>query len=108
MPSPIIKMMFLTLFFVLLWILFWVVECIPSFSTHFSETFWVRFHFSMIFKENVKFNIGTYYILKCDISKYFANINHDILKKKLSKRIKDKEALKDIKEDIKEFRSRKK
>ena len=48
----------------------------------------------MIFKENVKFNIGTYYILKCDISKYFASINHDILKKKLSKRIKDKEALK--------------
>ena len=48
----------------------------------------------MIFKENVKFNIGTYYILKCDISKYFASINHDVLKKKLSKRIKDKEALK--------------
>lgn len=26
---------------------------------------------------------GTYYILKCDISKFFASINHDILKEKL-------------------------
>lgn len=34
-----------------------------------------------------------YYILKCDISKFFASINHDILKQKLKKRIKDKEAL---------------
>ena len=48
----------------------------------------------MNFKENVKFSIGTYYILKCDISKFFASINHDILKKKLCKKIKDKEALK--------------
>ena len=48
----------------------------------------------MNFKENVKFSIGTYYILKCDISKFFSSINHDILKKKLCKRIKDKEALK--------------
>ena len=48
----------------------------------------------MNFKENAKFNIGTYYILKCDISKFFSSINHDILKKKLSKKIKDKEALK--------------
>lgn len=36
----------------------------------------------------------TYYILKCDISKFFASINHDILKQKLYKRIKDKKALK--------------
>lgn len=34
-----------------------------------------------------------YYILKCDISKFFASIDHDILKKKLSRRIKDKKAL---------------
>ena len=34
-----------------------------------------------------------YYILKCDISKFFASINHDILKQKLKRRIKDKEAL---------------
>lgn len=37
---------------------------------------------------------STYYILKCDISKFFANINHDILKNKLLHRIKDKDALK--------------
>lgn len=35
-----------------------------------------------------------YYILKLDISKYFASINHDILKEKLRKKIKDKNALK--------------
>ena len=40
-----------------------------------------------------------YYILKCDISGFFANIDHDILKEKLYKKIKDKEALKII-EDI--------
>lgn len=34
-----------------------------------------------------------YYILKCDISKFFASIDHDILKEKLKKRIKDKKAL---------------
>lgn len=34
-----------------------------------------------------------YYILKCDICKFFASINHDVLKQKLLKVIKDKEAL---------------
>lgn len=34
-----------------------------------------------------------YYILKCDISKFFQSINHDILKQKLSKKIKDTDAL---------------
>lgn len=37
---------------------------------------------------------STYYILKCDISKFFASINHDILKQKLLRRIKDEKALK--------------
>lgn len=37
-----------------------------------------------------------YYILKCDIKKFFASINHENLKRKLEKRIKDKEALKII------------
>ena len=36
----------------------------------------------------------TYYILKCDISKFFDSINHDILKEKLKRRIKDKKSLK--------------
>ena len=41
-----------------------------------------------------KIKYNSYYILKCDISKFFASINHDILKQKLLKRIKDKDALK--------------
>lgn len=36
----------------------------------------------------------TFYILKFDISKYFFNIDHDILKEIMSKKIKDKEAIK--------------
>ena len=35
-----------------------------------------------------------YYILKCDISKFFASIDHIRLKEKLKRRIKDKKALK--------------
>ncbi len=38
----------------------------------------------------------SYYILKCDISKFFASINHNILKQKILKRIKDKDSLKII------------
>ena len=34
-----------------------------------------------------------YYILKIDISKFFSNIDHDILKNKIRKRIKDKDVL---------------
>ena len=32
--------------------------------------------------------------MKCDISKFFSSINHDILKEKILKRIKDKDAIK--------------
>ena len=46
------------------------------------------------FHRKCKIKYGTYYILKCDISKFFANINHGILKKKILNRIKDKDALK--------------
>lgn len=35
----------------------------------------------------------TYYILKCDISKFFASIDHDRMKEKLIRKIKDKRAL---------------
>ena len=41
-----------------------------------------------------KIRYGKYYILKCDISKFFASINIDILKEKIKRKIKDKEALK--------------
>lgn len=46
------------------------------------------------FHQKCKIKYNTYYILKCDISKFFANINHEILKEKLLHRIKDKDALK--------------
>lgn len=49
---------------------------------------------AMKFHRICKIKYKKYYILKCDISKFFASINHDILKKKLEKRIKDKDALK--------------
>lgn len=41
-----------------------------------------------------KIKYKNYYILKCDISKFFASIDHDILKEKIEKKIKDKDALK--------------
>lgn len=46
--------------------------------------------YSRICKQKYK----NYYILKCDISKFFASIDHNILKQKILKRIKDKDALK--------------
>lgn len=51
---------------------------------------------AMNFHRICKVKYKTYYILKCDISKFFASINHDILKEKLKRRIKDKDALKII------------
>lgn len=41
-----------------------------------------------------KVKYGEYYILKCDISKFFASIDHNILKEKLKRKIKDEDALK--------------
>ena len=38
---------------------------------------------AMNFHRICKVKYKTYYILKCDISKFFASIGHDILKKKL-------------------------
>ena len=40
-----------------------------------------------------KVKYGTYYILKCDIAKFFNNINHNILKQKVRRRIKEKKSL---------------
>lgn len=40
---------------------------------------------------NIKYK--RYYILKCDISKFFASIDNSRLKEKISRRIKDKDAL---------------
>ena len=48
------------------------------------------------FHKICKIKYGRYYVLKCDVSKFFASIDHDILKKKIKRRIKDKDALKII------------
>lgn len=46
------------------------------------------------FNRICKINYKKYYILKCDVSKFFYSVDHNILKEKLQKKIKDKEALK--------------
>ncbi len=46
------------------------------------------------FRRKCKIKYGHYYVLKCDISKFFYSIDHDNLKSKLTRRIKDKDALK--------------
>lgn len=50
--------------------------------------------YSSNFHRICKIKYKDYYILKCDISKFFASIDHERLKDKLKRRIKDKEALK--------------
>ena len=45
-------------------------------------------------KSKIKYK--NFYVLKCDISKFFASIDHNILKQKLRNKLKDKEALKII------------
>ena len=45
------------------------------------------------FRKKCQIKYGTYYILKCDIKKYFHSIDKEILKEKIKKKIKDKEAL---------------
>ena len=46
------------------------------------------------FIRNCKIQYDSYYILKCDISKFFSSIGHEILKNKILRKIKDKDALK--------------
>lgn len=45
------------------------------------------------YHQKCKIKYKNYYILKCDISKFFASIDHNILKQKILKRIKDKDSL---------------
>lgn len=45
------------------------------------------------FHRKCKIKYSKYYILKCDISKFFASIDHSILKEKLRRKIKDPDAL---------------
>lgn len=45
------------------------------------------------FRDKCKAKYGTYYILKCDVHKFFRSINKEILKAKVARKIKDKDAL---------------
>ena len=45
------------------------------------------------YNRSYSINYKTHYILKVDIHSFFASINHNILKEKLKKKIKDKDAL---------------
>lgn len=54
----------------------------------------IKYEQKFINKCNIKYK--SFYVLKGDISKYFASINHNILKEKILKRIKDKDAIKII------------
>lgn len=45
------------------------------------------------FVRNCTIKYERFYMLKCDVSKFFSSMDHDILKEKLKRRIKDKEAL---------------
>lgn len=45
------------------------------------------------YRRKCDINYKSYYILKCDISKFFASIDQDILKEKIKRKIKDKDAL---------------
>lgn len=64
------------------------VACQKGKGTHFAVKRWTHFLHSFYKKYGQK---G--YILKCDISKYFANIPHNVLKIKLKKIIKDERLL---------------
>ncbi len=45
------------------------------------------------FHRACKIQYGKYYILKCDVSNFFASIDHTILKEKLKRKIKEKKSL---------------
>ncbi len=45
------------------------------------------------YRRKCKIKYGTYYILKCDISKFFSSIDHERLKEKIKRRIKEKSSL---------------
>ena len=55
--------------------------CQKGKGTHFAMRRFTKFLY-----EGFRKNGKQFYVLKCDISKYFANINHDVLKKQLTKK----------------------
>jgi len=76
---------------------------IPRLSSHFiydnaacqkgKGTHFALKRFTKFLAENFKKHGQKTYVLKCDISKYFASINHDALKAQIAKRINDEKVL---------------
>lgn len=73
-----------------------ILPCLLDFNVASRKNMGMRYGLELYQKYRHHYSVkyGTYYILKCDISKFFASIDHDILKEKLKRRIKDKRALK--------------
>ena len=77
---------------------------IPRLSPHFiydnaacqvgKGTHFAMDRFSKFLREQMKVRGRDFYVLKCDISKYFASINHVVLKEKLARKIADPNVLK--------------
>ena len=61
--------------------------------------------FQKYFRKVSKNNTGTCWVLKCDIRKFFANINHGILLEILKKHIPDEDAINLLKTIMKSFHS---
>ncbi len=57
---------------------------------------------ALSFKNKCDIKYKNYYVLKCDISKFFASIDHNLLKEKLKKRIKDNLLKEKLKKRIKD------
>ena len=62
--------------------------CQKGKGTHFALN-----RFTLFLQREFRRNGQEFYVLKCDISKYFASINHDILKSLLRKKIKNTNVL---------------
>ena len=75
-----------------------IIPCLIDSNVTSRKNKWTSYGVKLYYKYcniyDSKYGKDNYYLLKLDISKFFDNIDHDILKKKLRKRIKDRDALK--------------
>lgn len=73
-----------------------LLPCLLDFNVASRKDFGTRYAYDLYTKYKNYFTskYKTYYILKCDLTKFFQSIDHENLKQKLRKKIKDKKALK--------------
>lgn len=73
-----------------------VLPCLLDFNVASRKDFGTSYAYDLYIKYRNYYTsrYGTYYILKCDITKFFQSIDHERLKQKLRRRIKDEKALK--------------